>query len=72
MEHSFSSTILAIWNVILILLILYAPGLISLFAAIICFIRKRKIPGIVLIIIAVLLLVISSLILYWVLDWIFI
>ena len=72
MEHSFSSTILAIWNVLLVLLILYAPGLISLFAAIICFIRKRKIPGIVLIIIAVLFLAISSLILYWVLDWIFI
>ena len=72
MDHSFSSTILAICNVILILLILYAPGLISLIAAIICFIRKRKILGIVLIIIALLLFAISSLILYWVLDWIFI
>lgn len=71
MDHSFSSTILAIWNVLLILLILYAPGLISLFAAIICFICKRKIPGIVLIIITVLFFAISSLILYWVLDWIF-
>lgn len=72
MDHSFSSIILGIWNVLLILLILYAPGLISLFFAIICFIRKRKIPGIVLIIIAVMFLAISSLILYWVLDWIFI
>ena len=52
MDHSFSSTILTIWNVLLVLLILYAPGLISLFAAIRCFNRKRKIPGIVLIIIA--------------------
>ena len=72
MDHSFSSTILAIWNVLLVLLILYAPVFISLFAAIRCFNRKRKIPGIVLIIIAVLFLAISSLILYWVLDWIFI
>ena len=72
MEHSFSSTILAIWNVLLVLLILYAPGLISLFASIACFISKKKIPGIVLIVISVLFFAVSSLILYWVLDWIFI
>lgn len=71
MEHSISSTILAMWNVLLVLLILYAPGLLSLFAAIRCIIRKKKIFGIILIIIAVLFLVISSVILYWALDWIF-
>lgn len=72
MDDSISSSILAVWNVLIILLILYAPGLISLFVAIICFIHKRKIPGIVLIVLAVLFFTISSLILYWVLDWIFI
>lgn len=72
MDYSISSSILAIWNVLLILLILYAPGLISLFAAIICFISKRKIPGSILIVISVLFFIVSTLILYFVLDWIFI
>jgi len=71
MDHSISSSILAIWNVLLALLILYAPGLISLFAAILCFIRKRKILGIVLIVVSVLFFAVSSFILYFVLDWIF-
>ena len=71
MDHSSSSSILAIWNVLLALLILYAPGLISLFAAILCFIRKRKILGIVLIVVSVLFFAVSSFILYFVLDWIF-
>lgn len=66
-----SSTILAIWNVILILLLLYAPGLITLFFSLICFICKLKIPGIILIIISVLFFIGSSVILYLVLDYIF-
>lgn len=71
MDYSISSNILAIWNILLVLLILYAPGLISLFPAIICFICKKKIPGIILIIISVLFFIASTLILYFVLDWIF-
>lgn len=71
MDGSISSSILAIWNILLVLLILYAPGLISLFAAIVCFICKKKIPGIILITIAVLFFIVSTLILYFVLDWIF-
>lgn len=71
MDYSISSIILAIWNILLILLILYAPGLISLFAAIVCFICKKKIPGIILIVISVLFFIVSSVILYLVLDYIF-
>lgn len=72
MEYSISSIILAIWNILLILMILYAPGLISLFTAIVCFICKKKIPGIILIVISVLFFIVSSGILYLLLDWIFI
>lgn len=72
MDYSVSSSVLAIWNVLLLLLILYAPGLISLVAAITLFIRKRKISGIILIAVSVLFFIASTLILYFVLDWIFI
>jgi len=72
MDYSISSIILAIWNILLVLLILYAPGLISLFVSIVCFICKKKIPGIIMITIAVLFFIVSTLILYFVFDWIFI
>lgn len=71
MDYSISSTILEIWNILLVLLILYAPVFISLFAAIVCFICKKKIPGIILIVISVLFIIASTLMLYFVLDWFF-
>lgn len=64
------SEILALWNVFLCLLILYAPGLMCGVVTIACFIKKKKKLGIVTGIATLVLVGISSMILYWVVDFI--
>lgn len=64
-----SATILALWNVLLCLFILYFPGIVCGVITIICLKTKKKILGIVAGIATLALVLISSLILYWVVDF---
>lgn len=64
-----SETVLAIWNVFIVVLILYAPGIGCGVVALALFINKKWKLGLITSIVTLLLLITSSVVLYYAVDF---